>query len=68
MAIERDNAAERVARIDKLMADRTPHPADKRQIDRIQPRASTERDGMRTEGLADVNSRSPEGDLLPKHR
>lgn len=52
MAIERDNAAERVARIDKLMADTTPHAADKRQIDRIQAHARTERDGTRTEGPA----------------
>jgi hypothetical protein len=49
MAMERDNAAERVARIDKLMADTTPSPADKYQIDRIQARSRAEHDDTRTE-------------------
>ena len=35
MALERDNPAERLARIDKLMADMTPSPAQQ-QIARLQ--------------------------------
>jgi hypothetical protein len=40
------------------MADTTPRPADKPQIDRIEARARTERDGTRTEAPAPSVGRS----------